>query len=81
MLAKLQELNPWIGGRRKHRHFQHFSEGAGGLKLQHHFGRLDGLMSISQDWDSFKQHLDKAARVIEDAIRWLEQQKKKRSEK
>lgn len=66
VLEALKELNPSKNSRREHKHFQWLSEGLGHPKLLQHLGTVIGLMKISDDWDTFKKHLDVAAPLYED---------------
>jgi len=66
VLEQLHERNPVENGRRKAAHHQWLSEGVGHPRLIQHLGTVIGLMKISDDWDTFKKWLDKAAPIYED---------------
>lgn len=66
LLEHLQERNPREpDGRRKSKHFQHLSESTGNPRLMQHLGTVVGLMKISEDWETFKRHLDRVAPIRE----------------
>jgi hypothetical protein len=76
VLNELQSRNPNEDGRRKSKHFQWLSDNVGHPKLLQHLGTVVGLMKISPDWDTFKNHLDIAAPVMEEAPLFAELQGK-----
>lgn len=63
LLEKLKEMNPKVGGRRKHKHFQRLSAEHGDPRLFFHFGLLDGLMKTYDNYEDFKAKLDEIAPV------------------
>ena len=66
-LEELRRRNPTNDkGRRKSAHFQWLSEDVGHPKLLQHLGAVVGLMKISDDWETFKGWLDRAAPTQED---------------
>ena len=60
VLKELRERNPVTEtGRRKSTHHQWLTPTVGHPKLQHHLGKVTGLMLISQDWGGLEKLLDK----------------------
>ena len=73
VLKKLQELSPKNEiGNRSNKLFQWLSEGMGHPKLIQHMGLVIGLMKVSEDWETFKNHLDRAAPILDEASIWAE---------
>lgn len=67
VLEELQAKNPTRpSGRRGAKHFQWLSENLGHPKLLQHLGLVIGIMKISDDWETFKQRLNRAAPVYEE---------------
>lgn len=60
VLKELREKNPVVDGRRKHKHFQWLTGDVGDPKLRSHIDGVLPLMRISDGWDEFKKHLNKA---------------------
>lgn len=59
VLRELRNRNPSANGRRKHKHFQHLTEGIGHPKLLQHLGSIVTLMKISDTWEAFEAIADK----------------------
>ena len=60
VLKELQAKNPvQESGRRKTVHHRWLTPVMGHPKLQHHLGKLTGLMLISENWDSFEELVDR----------------------
>ena len=61
ILEELRQRNPVDEkGRRKHKHFQYLTEDTGNPKLREHLASVVSLMKISETWEEFRRHLDKA---------------------
>jgi hypothetical protein len=64
VLQELQERNPRTeSGHRKHKYFQWLTEDIGHPKLLQHLGLVVGVMKLSEDYDDFKEKLDRIAPV------------------
>jgi hypothetical protein len=59
VLQRLRELNPVIGKRRKHKHFQFLSEQIGEPTVDRHLASVTTLMSVATD----KRHFDDMFRL------------------
>jgi len=65
VLEQLKRKNPRDDtGRRKHKYFQWLTADIGHPKLIQHLGLVVGVMRLSEDYDDFKEKLDRAAPVI-----------------
>jgi len=60
VMKELRAKNPTIDGRRKNKHFQWLTGDIGDPKLRSHLDGVMPLMRISDSWDEFKKHLNKA---------------------
>jgi hypothetical protein len=65
VLKVLRDKNPVIDGRRKAKHFQWLTGDVGDPKLKSHIDGVLPLMRISDNWDEFKSHLNKAFKKYE----------------
>jgi len=64
VLEELKHKNPTNeSGRRKHKHFQWLTSETGHPKLLEHLSAIVALMKVSNDWDQFKNMVDKALPV------------------
>lgn len=64
VLEALQDRSPKTDkGNRANKLHQWLSEGSGHPKLIQHLGTVIGLMRVSDDWESFKDLLDRAAPI------------------
>ena len=63
VLDELRKKNPIIDGRRKSKHFQWLTGDVGDPKLRSHIDGVLPLMRISDNWDEFKKHLNKAYKI------------------
>lgn len=65
VLDILRKKNPAVDGRRKNKHFQWLTGDVGDPKLKSHIDGVLPLMRISDSWDEFKKHLNKAYPIYE----------------
>lgn len=67
VLSELRSKNPVLeSGRRKTVHHRWLTPEMGHPKLQHHLGKLTGLMLISQNWESFEKLVNKHLPIHKD---------------
>lgn len=60
VLRELQDKNPVVDGRRKHKLFQWLTGEVGNPKLKSHLDGVIAIMRISDDWPQFRSFLKKA---------------------
>lgn len=60
LLEELQEKNPVVNGKRKHKHFQFLTDEIGEPRLLEHFGGLIALGRVATSWRKFRDMVERA---------------------